>query len=46
MDHKHLNYFLALAKTLHFARASESQLGLSVLEGKPIWKQKDNWGRE
>ncbi|AYM86047.1 MULTISPECIES: HTH-type transcriptional activator IlvY [Pseudoalteromonas] len=23
MDHKHLNYFLALAKTLHFARASE-----------------------
>ena len=23
MDHKHLKYFLALAKTLHFARASE-----------------------
>lgn len=23
MDHKHLNYFLALAKTLHFSRASE-----------------------
>ena len=23
MDHKHLNYFLALAKTLHFGRASE-----------------------
>ncbi len=23
MDHKHLHYFLALAKTLHFARASE-----------------------
>ena len=23
MDHKHLHYFLALAKTLHFSRASE-----------------------
>lgn len=23
MDHKHLNYFLALAQTLHFSRASE-----------------------